>query len=80
MLYYAKPESLSNTVTTNVFLTVCPDLLLYGALGEAEPYLMNDARLQTWASLYDRGVTALTVSDDQGEYSGSPISISIATR
>jgi hypothetical protein len=49
-------------------------------LGEAEPYLMNDSRLQTWATMYDRGLTALTVSDDQGEYAGSPISISIATR
>jgi len=54
--------------------------LLYGALGEAEPYIMNDSRLQIWASLYDRGLNALTVSDDQGEYAGSPISISIATR
>jgi hypothetical protein len=80
MLYYAKPEQLSDTVASNVFLTVCPDLLLYAALGEAEPYLMNDARLQTWATLYDKGLNALTVSDDQGEYSGSPISISIATR
>ena len=80
MLYYAKPEQLSNTVASNVFLTVCPDLLLYAALGEAEPYIMNDQRLQTWATLYDRGLNALTVSDDQGEYSGSPISISIATR
>jgi hypothetical protein len=80
MLYYAKPEQLSDAVASNVFLTVCPDLLLYAALGEAEPYLMNDARLQTWATLYERGVNALTVSDDQGEYSGSPISISIATR
>jgi hypothetical protein len=80
MLYYAKPEPLSNAVITNVFLSVCPDLLLYAALGEAEPYIMNDSRLQTWATLYDRGLSALTVSDDQGEYSGSPISISIATR
>jgi hypothetical protein len=80
MLYYAKPEQLSNAVQTNVFLNVCPDLLLYAALGEAEPYLMNDSRLQTWATLYDRGLSALTISDDSGEYSGSPISISIATR
>lgn len=80
MLYYSAPPFLSNSNTTNAFTTTCPDLLLYGALGEAEPYIMNDARLQTWATLYDRGVTALTVSDDQGEYAGSPISISIATR
>jgi hypothetical protein len=61
-------------------LANCPDLLLYGALSEAEPYLMNDPRIQVWASLYDRALSALTVSDDQGEYGGSPLSISIATR
>jgi hypothetical protein len=80
LLYYAAPTFLSNTNSSNAFMANCPDLLLYGSLGEAEPYLMNDARLQTWATLYDRGVNALTVSDDQGEYAGSPISISIATR
>lgn len=80
LLYYAAPAFMSNTNPSNVFLFNCPDLLLYGALGEAEPYIMNDARLQTWATLYERGLNALTVSDDQGEYAGSPISISIATR
>jgi hypothetical protein len=80
MMYYAAPPYLTNTNTSNVFLANCPDLVLYGALGEAAPYLMDDARLQTWASLYDRGVAALTVSDDQGEYSGSPISITTSLR
>jgi hypothetical protein len=80
MLYYAAPPFLSNTNVSNVFLTTCPDLLLYASLAEAEPYLMNDARLQTWAAMYDKGLGALTVSDDQGEFSGSPISISLALR
>ena len=80
MIYYATPPYLTTSNTSNVFLANCPDLLLYGALGEAEPYLMNDARLATWAAMYDRALSALTVSDDQGEYGGSPLSISIATR
>jgi hypothetical protein len=80
MMYYAAPPYLSNTNPSNVFLANCPDLLLYGALGEAEPYLMNDARLATWAQMYDRGLAALTVSDDQGEYSGSPIAITTSLR
>ena len=80
MMYYAAPPYLSNTNTSNVFLANCPDLVLYGALGEAAPYLMDDARLQTWASMYDRGLAALTVSDDQGEYSGSPIAITTSLR
>lgn len=80
MMYYAAPPYLSSTNTSNVFLANCPDLLLYGALGEAEPYLMNDARLATWAQMYDRGLSALTVSDDQGEYGGSPLAITTSYR
>jgi hypothetical protein len=80
MLYYQAPVFLSSTVSTNAFMDICPDLLLYGALGEAESYLMNDPRLQTWASLYDRGLSALTTSDDEGEYAGSPLSISVTSR
>jgi hypothetical protein len=80
MLYYAAPSYLSSTNTSNVFLVNCPDLLLYGALGEASPYLMDDARLCSWASMYDRGLAALTVSDDQGEYGGSPLAITTSLR
>jgi len=54
--------------------------LLYGALGEAEPYLMNDNRLAIWGGLFQRGLDALTTSDDRGEYSGAPISMKVARR
>ena len=80
MLYYAAPPYMSSTVPSNVFLANCPDLLLYGALAEAEPYLMNDVRLETWAALYQRGKDALSISDDQGEYAGSPLTMTIALR
>lgn len=80
MLYYAAPPYLSNSNSSNVFLVNCPDLLLYASLGEAEPYLMNDPRLQTWKAMYDVGVQSLTVSDDQGEYAGSPLAITLSTR
>jgi len=80
MLYYAQPYFLSDTNTGNVFLTNYPDALLYAALGEAEPYLMNDARLQTWASLYDRAISSITISDQSSEYSGQPMSMSYNVR
>lgn len=80
MLYYAAPPYLSNSNASNVFLVNCPDLLLYGALAEAAPYLMDDARLTTWANLYDRGLAALSISDDQGEYAGSPLTMTVALR
>lgn len=80
MLYYAAPQYLSDTNTTNAFTVNCPDLLLYASLAEAETYLMNDARVQTWSALYDRGLASITTSDDQGEYSGSPLTMTVALR
>jgi len=80
MLYYAKPPLLSDSNASNVFLANCPDALLYAALGEAEPYLMNDARLQVWASLYDRAVASISTSDQSSEYSGQPMSMSYNVR
>ena len=80
MVYYAAPDYLSSTNSSNTFLAYCPDLLLYASLGEAEPYLMNDARVATWAALYDRGLNSLTASDDAGENPTAPLVISVATR
>jgi hypothetical protein len=80
MLYYAKPYFLSDTNPGNVFLTNFPDALLYAALGEAEPYLMNDARLQTWATLYDRAISSITIADQSSEYSGQPMSMNYNVR
>ena len=80
MVYFYKPEYLSDTNSSNLWLANTPDLLLYAALGEAEPYLMNDERLNTWASMYDRGVTALRKSDDESEYPAQPLTITNSTR
>ena len=80
LLYYAAPAYLSGANTSNVFLNVAPDGLLYGALVEAEPYLMNDARINTWGSMYDRAISSLTRSDEEGQYSGVPLSIKLTAR
>ena len=80
MVYYYRPAYLSDTNPSNLWMAYTPDLLLYAALGEAEPYLMNDERLQTWASMYDRGLVALTKSDDDAEYPATPLSITISKR
>jgi len=80
MLYYAKPPLLSDSNASNVFLANFPDALLYAALGEAEPYLMNDARLQVWASLYDRAIASISAADQSSEYSGQPMAMSYNVR
>jgi len=38
---------------------------------------MNDARLQTWAALYDRSITAISTSDQNSEFGGQPMSMSV---
>lgn len=80
MVYFYQPDYLSNTNPSNLWLAYTPDLLLYASLGEAEPYLMNDERLQTWASMYDRGLNAVIKSDDDSEYPAQPLSITISKR
>ena len=80
MVYYAKPNALSNTNPSNVFMANAPDALLYGSLLEAEPYLMNDARAQLWNTFYNVAVERLKVSDDESEYPGVPLQMTLASR
>ena len=80
IVYYAAPPYLTNSNTNNVFLANCPDLLLYASLVEAEPYLMNDARIQVWAGMYDRGVASLNTSDESAQYSGVPLTMTLTSR
>ena len=78
LLYYQNPDFLSDSNTSNVFLSTCPDALLYATLAESEPFLMNDERISVWASLYDRARIQLTSSDDSAEFSGNPMVMSIS--
>ncbi|MFZ9211599.1 MAG: phage adaptor protein [Candidatus Nanopelagicaceae bacterium] len=80
LLYYAAPAFLSSSNTSNAFLANCPDLMLYGSLIEAEPYLMNDARINTWGTMFDRAKNSLTTSDQQGQYSGVPLVMTTTVR
>ena len=80
ILYYAKPTVLSTGNASNVFLANYPDALLYASLLEAEPYLINDARSQTWATLYDRAIQNISNADQNGEYSGVPLQMRVTSR
>lgn len=80
MLYYAKPDVLSDSNPSNAFLANYPDALLYGALAQAEPFLMNDARITTWAGLYDSAIQLIVTSDDSSEYNGVPLKMTLTNR
>lgn len=70
MLYYKYFTPLSDSNTTNDMLTYHPDAYLYGALVEAEPYLQNDKRIQTWASFYERAKKDIIDSNERDRHSG----------
>ena len=73
LTYYAKLTKLSNTVTSNWLLASSPDIYLYGALLQAAPYLQDDARIQTWATLYERALNDLRTADDRAASSGGAL-------
>ena len=75
LLYYARPSRLDEDTSSNAFLANYPDALLYASLLEAEPYLMNDGRVNTWGTMYDRAINTINKSDDDGEYSAVPLTI-----
>jgi len=73
--YYAKVAALSDAAPTNTMLTNNPDIYLYGALLEAEPFLMNDARAQTWSQAFFKAIQDIQLQDDKDSHSGNAMRV-----
>jgi hypothetical protein len=72
--YYAKPtllRSFASDAAAHFLIVNAPDLLLYGALLEAEPFIQNDARLVVWKSAYDWALDAYRKRFVEEMHSGS---------
>ncbi len=67
LYYYAKIPSLSASQTTNNILTNFPDAYLYGSLIHSSPYLQEDVRMASWASLYQSAIDAINGESDQAK-------------
>lgn len=65
VLYYEMPRLLDDENQTNWLTEYAPNLLLYGALLEATPFLKNDERIAVWQSNYDRAAQVLNGEDMQ---------------
>jgi hypothetical protein len=65
ILYYELPPLLDDTNQTNWLSEYAPNLLLYGSLVEATPFVKDDQRVQLWQSYYDRALAALNGEDLQ---------------
>ena len=61
--YYELPPLLDDTVQSNWLTEYAPQLLLYGTLLEATPFLKNDERIATWQQYYDRAAAMLNGED-----------------
>lgn len=71
-IYYTRLTSLDAiTNTTNWFTDNAPDVLLYGALLEAVPFLKDDERIPVWRSYFDEAVGTVRREENRENSSGS---------
>ena len=75
MLFYKKITALSGSNTTEAMLTDNPDIYLYGALMEAEPFIMNDERVGLWAQGLQQAISDLQEQDNKDRHSGSALRV-----
>ena len=79
MAFYEKFTPLgdgsSGTVTSNWLTANAPDVLLYGALMEAEPFIKNDERIPVWLNGYNNAVNKLQQQDQRDRHSGSALRV-----
>lgn len=70
--YQYSPTLEGARYTTNWWTQYAPEVVVYGSLLDLEPYLVNDARMNTWATLAQDAIKDLVESEIEEEYSGSP--------
>jgi hypothetical protein len=59
LAYYERPEPLSDSNQTNWFTQYAPQLLLFGTLLEAQPFLKRPELMQQYQGLYDRALQGI---------------------
>jgi hypothetical protein len=79
--YFAKPtvlRSFAGDAAAHYLVVNAPDLLLYGALLEAEPFLKNDQRVSLWKNAYDWALDAYRKRLQEENASGSaPFTVAV---
>jgi len=65
IVYYELPALLDDSTQTNWLTEYAPNLLLYGTLLEATPYLKNDERIPTWMNFYQMAASSISQEDDK---------------
>ncbi len=75
MTYYKTFRALSDSNTTNWVILNAPDVYLYGALLQAEPFLQNDQRIPVWERGLRQALSDLQSQDDKDRHSGSQLRV-----
>lgn len=71
-IYYARLTILNATdPTTNWFTINAPDVLLYGSLLEAEPFIKDDPRIPVWREAFREAVKSVVDEERRESRSGS---------
>lgn len=55
-IYYARPISMADNTTTTPTFSLYPQVYLYAALANLEPYIGRDPRIQTWQSFFKQAL------------------------
>lgn len=75
LVIYSRFTALSSTNETNWLTANAPDLLLYGSLVEASPYVQEDARVPMWQAMFARVMDDVKTEDRNARYSGSTLTV-----
>ena len=71
MLYYETIDTLNAQTTSNWVLTNYPDAYLYGSLIHSAPYLQDDARMASWAALYEKAIGDINSESERSKTGGA---------
>lgn len=71
--YLRKIELLGANVPGNWLLTAHPDIYLYGALVQAEAFLVNDERISLWKGALDEAMGELIDAGNRRRTSAAPV-------
>ena len=73
LLYYAKIPSLTESTPTNWLLDRFPSVYLYGALVQAEAFLVNPERAAFWQGAFDQAIGEVMQDGLRGRWGAGPL-------
>jgi hypothetical protein len=79
LTYYAKIPALTDQAPSNWLLERSPDVYLYGALLQAEPFLMNDERVMLWSAAFDKAIVEMQMESERARFPGGGLQMAKRT-